>query len=148
MLVVVAVVAIAKVRSIDAALRANSEEHTSIQRYAINFRGSAHDRAIATRDVVLAANAADRQAEVETIQRLARFYAESAGPLEKSIGPSATLQSCVGSTARSRPSNPGRWRPRRRSSIRLPKAISPRPGMRFGRRPSRSTCNGWRRSTS
>ena len=88
-LVVVAVVAITKVRSIDDALRANSEEHTSIQRYAINFRGSAHDRAIATRDVVLAANAADRQAEVEAIQRLARFYAESAGPLEKLIGPSA-----------------------------------------------------------
>lgn len=88
-LVVVAAVAIAKVHSIDDALRANSQEHTSIQRYAINFRGSAHDRAIATRDVVLAANATDRQAEVETIQRLARFYAESAGPLEKLIGPSA-----------------------------------------------------------
>ncbi len=43
-LVVVAAVAITKVRSIDDALRANSEEHTSIQRYAINFRGSAHDR--------------------------------------------------------------------------------------------------------
>ncbi len=81
-LVVVAVAAISKVRRIYDALRANSEEYTSIQRYAINFRGSAHDRSIATRNVVPAANAADRQAAVDTMQRLARFYAESAGPLE------------------------------------------------------------------
>ena len=88
-LVMVAVAAIFKVRTIDAALRANGDENTALQRYAINFRGSAHDRAIATRDIVLAGSAADRQKERATIERLARFYAESAGPLEKLIGPSA-----------------------------------------------------------
>lgn len=88
-LVIVTMVAIAKVRSIDTALQANSQEHSSIQRYAINFRGSAHDRAIATRDVVLASTPADRATEVATIQRLARFYAESAGPLESLIATSA-----------------------------------------------------------
>ena len=84
-LVVVTVVAIAKVRSIDEALQANSEEHTLIQRHAINFRGSAHDRAIAIRDMVLADSAAERAKERAAIDTLARFYAESAGPLERMI---------------------------------------------------------------
>ncbi|TXI16156.1 MAG: methyl-accepting chemotaxis protein [Roseateles sp.] len=73
------------VRSIDAALDTNGTHNAPIQRYAINFRGSAHDRAIAVRDLVLAGNAADRQQEVERIQALARFYAESAAPLEQMI---------------------------------------------------------------
>ena len=55
---VVTVVAMFKVNAIDAALRANSEEHVAIQRFAINFRGSAHDRSIATRDVVLSSTPA------------------------------------------------------------------------------------------
>ena len=82
-LVVVTLVAIVKVQAINAALKANSEEHAAIQRYAINFRGSAHDRAIAVRDVVLGQSAPDRQKEVAAIEQLARFYADSAGPLEK-----------------------------------------------------------------
>ena len=84
-LVVVTVVAIAKVRSIDEALRANSEQHTLIQRHAINFRGSAHDRSIAIRDVVLADGAAERAKERAAIDTLARFYEESAAPLERMI---------------------------------------------------------------
>ena len=83
---VVTVVAMFKVQAIDTALRANSDEHAAIQRYAINFRGSAHDRSIATRDVVLATTADDRQKEAAAIDRLAKFYANSAGPLEKLIG--------------------------------------------------------------
>jgi len=71
------------VQAINTALKANSEEHAAIQRYAINFRGSAHDRAIAVRDVVLSASTTDRAREVATIARLASFYADSAGPLEK-----------------------------------------------------------------
>ena len=78
-------VATSKVSIIDQALIANSELNAPIQRYAINFRGSAHDRAIAARDLVLSATPADRQKEVATIARLAVFYAESAGPLEKLI---------------------------------------------------------------
>lgn len=81
-LVVVAMVAVIKVNAIKAALHANSDGHALIQRFAINFRGSAHDRAIAVRDVVLAAAPADRQKELATIEALARFYAEAAAPLE------------------------------------------------------------------
>jgi methyl-accepting chemotaxis protein len=72
-----------KVHGINGALVANSEMDAPIQRFAINFRGSAHDRAIAIRDVVLSATPADRAREVAEIERLAAFYAQSAGPLEK-----------------------------------------------------------------
>jgi methyl-accepting chemotaxis protein len=75
-----------QVHSIDNALRANNDRHVAVQRHAINFRGSAHDRSIAIRDVVLASSPADRRKEVETIDRLAKFYADSAGPLETMIG--------------------------------------------------------------
>ena len=85
-LAIVTVLAMFKVQAIEAALRANSEEHAAIQRYAINFRGSAHDRSIAARDTVLARTAEDRQKEVVAIDALAKFYADSAGPLEKLIG--------------------------------------------------------------
>jgi methyl-accepting chemotaxis protein len=88
-LVVVTLVAITKVQAINSALKVNSEEHAAIQRYAINFRGSAHDRAIAARDVVLSSSASDRQREVATIEQLARFYAASAGPLEALLKTSA-----------------------------------------------------------
>ncbi|MCA0147148.1 MCP four helix bundle domain-containing protein [Blastococcus sp. LR1] len=54
------------------------------QRYAINFRGSVHDRAIAVRDVVLAGSAQDVQAELVEIDRLAEFYADSAEELTAS----------------------------------------------------------------
>ena len=53
LLVVVTAVAMVKVSRIDQALRDNNNVHVQVQRYAINFRGSAHDRSIAVRDVVL-----------------------------------------------------------------------------------------------
>lgn len=79
----VAIVAMWQVRTIDRALRANSELHTQIQRHAINFRGSAHDRAIAVRDVALSTDEASRRKEVAAIGELAAFYARSAQPLEQ-----------------------------------------------------------------
>jgi methyl-accepting chemotaxis protein len=88
-LVVVTAMAMVKVQSIKTALVANSAEHSLIQRYAINFRGSAHDRSIAVRDVALARTAEDRARELAAIERLAKFYADSAGPLEKLLGNSA-----------------------------------------------------------
>ncbi len=86
LLAAVAVTAMVKVQTINSALRANSEQNAVIQRHAINFRGSAHDRAIAIRDVVLAATPEARQRELTAIEELAAFYARSAGPLEQLIG--------------------------------------------------------------
>ena len=88
-LAILAGIAMLKVRTIETALLANGQEHTQIQRYAINFRGSAHDRAIAVRDYVLAGSAELRQKEANTIDELAKFYASSATPLEKLISQSA-----------------------------------------------------------
>ena len=70
-------------RGIDAALTANATQNAVIQRAAINFRGSAHDRSIAVRDVVLAPNEAVRQREIEAIDRLAAFYAASGQQMDK-----------------------------------------------------------------
>jgi len=84
-LAAVTAVAVFEVRAIDTALRADNEVHASIQRYAIRFRGSAHDRSIAIRDVVLGESAADRRREVVAIAELAKFYAGSAAPLEALI---------------------------------------------------------------
>ncbi len=68
-------------RGIDHALTANATQNTVIQRAAINFRGSAHDRSIAVRDVVLAPTPALRNQEMDAIARLAAFYAQSATQL-------------------------------------------------------------------
>jgi methyl-accepting chemotaxis protein len=88
-LVVVTAMAVVKVQSIKAALQANSAEHALIQRYAINFRGSAHDRSIAVRDVALSKSGDERARELAAIERLAKFYADSAGPLERLLDTSA-----------------------------------------------------------
>lgn len=88
-LVLVTAMAVVKVQAIKHALHANSSEHAPIQRYAINFRGSAHDRSIAVRDVALAKSEQDRVKEEQAIERLAAFYAQSAGPLEALLEGSA-----------------------------------------------------------
>ena len=69
-------------RGIDGALTANATQNAVIQRAAINFRGSAHDRSIAVRDVVLAPTEEACKKEVEAIARLADFYAKSAAQLD------------------------------------------------------------------
>ncbi len=70
-------------RGIDAALTANATQNAVIQRAAIDFRGSAHDRSIAVRDVVLAPDESARRREIEAIDRLAAFYAASGQQLDK-----------------------------------------------------------------
>ena len=84
-LMAVTIVAMIKVHAINMALHANSDQHLRIQRAAINFRGSAHNRSIAIRDVVLANTAPDRQREEADIRQLAEFYAQSAGPLQQLV---------------------------------------------------------------
>ncbi len=77
MLVVVTGVAVVKVNHIETALRANSEIYSQVQRNAINFRGSAHDRAIAVRDLVLSPTESEREIEIGNIDALANFYEKS-----------------------------------------------------------------------
>lgn len=75
LLVVVTGVAVVKVDRIERALRANSDIYSQVQRNAINFRGSAHDRSIAVRDLVFSPTPNERDKEIATIAALADFYA-------------------------------------------------------------------------
>jgi methyl-accepting chemotaxis protein len=85
MMVVLTVVGINKVNYIDDTLAEVTEVNAVKQRYAINFRGSVHDRAIALRDAVLIADEGQRREVLAEIDRLAEFYAKSAGPLDEII---------------------------------------------------------------
>ncbi|NHF68054.1 methyl-accepting chemotaxis protein [Xanthomonas hortorum] len=89
LMVILTVVGIHRVRSIDQQLTAINEVNSVKQRYAINFRGSVHDRAIALRDVVLMDEAADRHAAEQSIDKLAADYARSAQPLDNMIAASS-----------------------------------------------------------
>ena len=78
LMVAVAVVSALKVGVIDRSMSQISAQAGLKQRYAINFRGSVHDRAIAVRDAVSAADPTFARAQVAEIERLAQLYADSA----------------------------------------------------------------------
>ena len=86
LLIIVTALGINRVQKIDAILTSISDVNNVKQRHAINFRGSAHDRAIALRDVVLAADAASAKPEIARIETLAANYAQAAAPLDQIIG--------------------------------------------------------------
>ncbi|MGV7166038.1 methyl-accepting chemotaxis protein [Xanthomonas citri] len=88
LMVILTVVGIQRVRSIDQQLTAINEVNSVKQRYAINFRGSVHDRAIALRDVVLMDDPSDRHAAEQSIDKLAADYACAAQPLDDMIASS------------------------------------------------------------
>uniref|UniRef100_UPI00248D848F MCP four helix bundle domain-containing protein n=1 Tax=Thalassobaculum salexigens TaxID=455360 RepID=UPI00248D848F len=78
-----AVVAVVQVNSISASLGVINDVNSVKQRYAINFRGSVHDRAISIRDVVLFNTEDERNAAIEEIRRLDAFYAEAAAGMQE-----------------------------------------------------------------
>ena len=90
LMVAVAVVSALKVDIIDRSMSQISSQAGLKQRYAINFRGSVHDRAIAVRDAVSAADPAFAREQVAEIERLAQLYADSAAPMKTMLAqPSA-----------------------------------------------------------
>lgn len=72
-----------KIAQVDTTLETITEVNAVKQRYAINFRGSVHDRAIAVRDVVLLNNPKDIEASLKEIQKLEKFYQDSAKNMEE-----------------------------------------------------------------
>ncbi|WP_434617818.1 methyl-accepting chemotaxis protein [Azospirillum sp. B2RO_4] len=82
LLISLTVIGVREVRKIDADLTRINDVNSVKQRYAINFRGSVHDRAIALRDVVLTSDAATLSAVLADIDRLAAFYDQAAKPLD------------------------------------------------------------------
>ena len=79
---IVTAIGIQKVNFIDDTLYEITDVNSLKQRYAINFRGSVHDRAIALRDVVLLDEKREQENVISDIQRLEHFYEESAKPLD------------------------------------------------------------------
>ena len=82
-------ISIQRVRGISANLAEVNEINSVKQRYAINFRGSVHDRAISLRDVVLDGQLQEVDKEVADIERLTANYDKSAGPLDEMMTKSA-----------------------------------------------------------
>nr|WP_312973121.1 methyl-accepting chemotaxis protein [Pseudomonas sp.] len=85
LMILVALVGIQRVQVIDNSLSEVNEGASLKQRYAINFRGSVHDRAIAIRDLVLAREPAALNTQLQNIERLNTFYQESAAPLDRLV---------------------------------------------------------------
>lgn len=80
---ILAITSYTKIAQVDTTLETITEVNAVKQRYAINFRGSVHDRAIAVRDVVLLNNPKDIEASLKEIQRLEKFYQDSAKSMEE-----------------------------------------------------------------
>ncbi|MBB5577206.1 MULTISPECIES: HAMP domain-containing methyl-accepting chemotaxis protein [Rhizobium] len=68
---------IGQVKTIDRNLSVINDTNSVKQRFAINYRGSVHDRAIAIRDVTLVTSAEERQAVEKLIETLASSYADN-----------------------------------------------------------------------
>ncbi|BCZ18288.1 methyl-accepting chemotaxis protein [Helicobacter sp. NHP19-003] len=77
LMVVVACVGTIRVRSINSILTELTDYNAVKQRYAINMRGSVHDRSVAIRDAILAQNAAYYQTQVSLIQKLNVDYRQN-----------------------------------------------------------------------
>ena len=74
--------AVSEINRLDGNLTQINEVNSRLQRFAINFRGSVHDRAIAIRDVVLVEDAVERRAAIDLIAELAASYAENERAME------------------------------------------------------------------
>jgi methyl-accepting chemotaxis protein len=71
-----------RVRAVNESLTVINDVNSVKQRYAINFRGSVHDRAISLRDVVLVRSGPALESAVRDIETLAAAYATSAEALD------------------------------------------------------------------
>lgn len=83
LMIVLTILAVSRVALIDSILNQINDVNNVKQRYAINFRGSVHDRAIAVRDVVLAADVSKAAVPVNLIKKLDADYAVAATEMDK-----------------------------------------------------------------
>ncbi|GAC1036547.1 methyl-accepting chemotaxis protein [Pseudomonas sp. No.117] len=83
LMLLITLVGVQRVGVIDDTLTSVSQGASLKQRYAINFRGSVHDRAIAIRDAVLIHDASPLATRLADIDRLKAFYRQSAEPMDQ-----------------------------------------------------------------
>ncbi|WDL73812.1 methyl-accepting chemotaxis protein [Helicobacter winghamensis] len=77
-ILIIAIVGYNKIKFVEQTVSAISDINAVKQRYAINFRGSVHDRAIAIRDIVLLDDIEEIEKTLKLIQNLEEFYKDSA----------------------------------------------------------------------
>ena len=77
LMIILTVVGVINVNKINHTLTVITDINSVKQRYAINFRGSVHDRAIAIRDVAMSLDWSDTGALRKEIDDLAAFYEDS-----------------------------------------------------------------------
>ncbi len=82
-MIILITISISRVNSIDNSLATINNFNSVKQRFAINFRGSVHDRAISVRDVVLNSDKDEIQKSLTEIEILAKNYKDSADPLDQ-----------------------------------------------------------------
>ncbi|MEP4889518.1 MAG: methyl-accepting chemotaxis protein [Aliiglaciecola sp.] len=77
LMVILTMVGIYRVNMIGSTLTTMTNVNVAKQRYAINYRGSVHDRAIAIRDLATADNTDLVKVLIDDIEKLAEFYRSS-----------------------------------------------------------------------
>ena len=85
MMMILTTIGIKNVNYIDNTLTEISDVNSVKQRYAINYRGSVHDRAIDIRDVVLASNKGDIESLKSNINKLTKQYSASEQGMQKMV---------------------------------------------------------------
>jgi methyl-accepting chemotaxis protein len=93
---------IVRVNEIDRSMSTITETNAVKQRFAINFRGSVHDRSISIRDVVLVEDQRELKEAIEEIRRLETFYRDSETRLETMLGSGKAAQEEIAINARIR----------------------------------------------
>ena len=83
LLIVITAIGIQRVGFIDSTLVDVSENAAKVQRYAINFRGSVHNRAIAIRDAVLVTTDLGLEKHLSEVTTLEKAYSDSAAPMDQ-----------------------------------------------------------------
>lgn len=82
-IIIIAATGYMKIKFVDNTLTKISDDNAVKQRYAINFRGSVHDRAIAVRDVVLLEDSVELEATLNQIKKLENFYRDSSEKMDQ-----------------------------------------------------------------
>ncbi|RAX53419.1 methyl-accepting chemotaxis protein [Helicobacter sp. 11-8110] len=82
-IIIIAATGYIKIKFVDNTLTKISDDNAVKQRYAINFRGSVHDRAIAVRDVVLLEDTVELEATLNQIKKLESFYRDSSEKMDQ-----------------------------------------------------------------
>ncbi len=85
LLILLTIQGINKVNFIDRTLSEITDINSVKQRYAINFRGSVHDRAIAIRDIAIARKPSEISAFVKEIRELETFYRTSENDMNEML---------------------------------------------------------------